>query len=190
MGVEIEAKMKLDDPSAVLLILSSSNAPPPVEHREINTFLDTPERSLTSSDRGLRIRADRLVATGGDQVIITYKGPRQPGPLKTRQEVELHADSDTDAAALLACLGYRPTLRFEKHRTAFAFMRCAIDIDRLPLLGGFIEIEGPDEPSVLAARAALGLSDVPLIADSYAVLLIRHLQHNGIESRDIRLSAV
>jgi adenylate cyclase class 2 len=190
MGVEIEAKMKLDDPSAVLRVLAGSGCPAPVEHMEINTFLDTPDRSLTSSDQGLRIRTDRLLASGREDVIITYKGPRQPGPFKTRQEVELHAASDTDAAALLACLGYRQTLRFEKHRTAYAFMGCAIDIDRLPLLGNFIEIEGPDEPSVQAARNALGLADLPLISDSYATLLNRYLEQNRIPSRNIRLSAL
>jgi adenylate cyclase class 2 len=186
MGIEIEAKMKLDDPSAILRHLAAA-CPPPVEHIEINTFLDTPDRSLTKSDRGLRIRTDRDPATAIEQVIITYKGPRQPGPLKTRQEVELHAASDTDAAALLECLGYRPTLRFEKHRTAYKFMGCAVDIDRLPLLGGFIEIEGPDEQSVMSARRALGLSHAPLIGDSYATMLSQHLERQAIASRDIRL---
>jgi adenylate cyclase class 2 len=189
MGLEIEAKMKLDDPSAVLRILAADGAAPPIEHLEINTFLDMPDRALTKNDRGLRIRTDRDLGAGREDVIITYKGPRQAGSLKTREEVELHATSDADAAALLACLGFHKTLRFEKRRTSFKFMKCKVEFDRLPILGSFVEIEGPDQASVMAARKALGLADVPLISDSYATMLNRHLETHGIAQRDLKLSA-
>jgi adenylate cyclase class IV len=48
-----------------------------------------------------------------------------------------------------------------------------VELDELPHLGCFVEIEGPDEQSVLAVRDRLGLAG-PGITKSYLAMLDAH----------------
>jgi adenylate cyclase class 2 len=54
-----------------------------------------------------------------------------------------------------------------------------VELDELPYLGSFVEVEGPDEATVLAVREQLGLSDRPIVKSSYIALLMGHLQERG-----------
>jgi predicted adenylyl cyclase CyaB len=60
---------------------------------EANTVVDTPEMSLRTSSRLLRVREAGRVAT------LTYKGPPEAGRHKSREELELEID---EAAAMMA----------------------------------------------------------------------------------------
>jgi hypothetical protein len=60
-----------------------------------------------------------------------------------------------------------------------------VEIDELPRLGFFIEIEGPTEEAVLQARQALGLSESPLIKAAYSAMLTEYLQERGDSSMDV-----
>jgi adenylate cyclase class IV len=46
-------------------------------------------------------------------------------------------------------------------------------LDQLPLLGDFVEIEGPDEEKIATAQEKLGLSDLSHIAEGYASLVAK-----------------
>ena len=63
---------------------------------------------------------------------------------------------------------------------------CEAALDELPLLGTFVEIEGPSERDVSAARDALALADFPLISSGYISLLASYLQQRRINDRHIR----
>ena len=94
---------------------------------------------------GLRLRTNHDSATGTETHIITWKGPRQPGALKSREEVELTVTDPADAALLLEKLGYVKVLTFEKRRQSWQLGGCKVELDELPLLGSFVEVEGPGE---------------------------------------------
>jgi hypothetical protein len=49
----------------------------------------------------------------------------------------------------------------------------------LPLLGDFVEIEGPNEEEITNVQNNLGLNDLPHISKSYASLLKERLQQSG-----------
>ena len=87
---------------------------------------------------------------------------------------------------LLGELGYRHVLTFEKRRTRYTLDGCRIELDDLPVIGGFVEIEGPSDELVLAARDKLGLGEAPLIKSSYIAMLKTHLHEVGEDTDTIR----
>src|SRR5439155_22379617 len=177
------AKMKVDDLEVVRGRLKERGATLGGEYLESNTFFDTEDRSLLAADKGLRLRRAHNLQTGRDEFVITYKGPRQHGELKTRDEQELTVTSERDAVALLQCLGYIIILVFEKRRQTWHYEECKVELDELPHLGFFVEIEGPREQQVMKVRQLLGLSDRAIVKASYTALLMTHLQERGETSR-------
>ena len=169
--LEIEAKIKIDDFSPIRSRLKALDAQLIGQHHETNIFLDTPDKKLLSADSGLRLRRNHNFQNNKTQFVLTFKGPRLPGQVKARQEYETEVSSDENTLSLLSCLGFVPTLRFEKNRESWKLGDCKVELDDLPKLGRFVEIEGPDEARVLEVRGLLGLGSEPMIHESYAALL-------------------
>ncbi len=185
MPVEIEAKMKIKDLAVVRDRLKAVGATPAGSVMELNTFFDRDDRSLLAADQGLRLRVKRDIATGHAEYIITFKGPRQHGQLKSREENELTVGSDADAIRLLRCLGFHRVISFEKKRESWKLQGCSVELDELPYLGSFVEIEGPDEHAVLRVRDLLNLTGEPVMRASYIALLTTQLQEQGNSQREI-----
>lgn len=103
---------------------------------ERNVRYDDAASGLVASGQVLRLRADTRVR-------LTYKGQGaalDSGAL-TRFEAEVEV-SDFDAMqAILARLGYRPYMTYEKYRTTYTLAGVEIVLDELPY-GNFVEIEG------------------------------------------------
>ncbi|MEM9295569.1 MAG: class IV adenylate cyclase, partial [Planctomycetota bacterium] len=141
MGVEIEAKMRLVDRAALEGRLRERGAERVAVLHETNAYYDTAEGGLKATDQGLRVRVE-TDADGGRTATITHKGPRAHGPLKSRTETELPVDDPDLASALLAALGYEHVVTFEKRRDRYALGGCRVELDTLPRIGAFVEIEG------------------------------------------------
>lgn len=185
MPLEIEAKMKVNDLDAVRRRLDAAGAARGGHFLETNLFFDTEDRSLLAADQGLRLRINRDLETGTEQYILTFKGPRRHGSLKTRDEHELAVADPRAAATLLSHLGYAQVLSFQKKRESWMLDDCHIELDDLPHLGSFVEIEGPSEQAVLDIRSRLGLADRALVRASYIGLLMSYLQENCLPQREI-----
>lgn len=184
MPVEIEAKLKVNDFEQVRERLKSAGATHVGNVIETNFFFDTDDRSLLAADQGLRLRHKR--SSSGDEpekFIITFKGPRQQGKFKSRDELEVGVLNGKDAVALLDRLGYHEVLRFEKRRETWKLEGCLVELDELPHLGCYVEIEGPKEETIQKIRELLHLSARPLVSASYAALLMTYLQEQGKSSR-------
>ena len=179
MAVEIEAKMKVANLESGRARLREHGAERVGAHFEVNEFFDTEDRTLLAADKGLRLRRSRDDQTAEEKFVITFKGPRQHGQLKSREEDEVAVASFDDARRLLHALGYVTILSFEKRRESWELGNCKIELDELPLLGTFVEIEGPRDQDVLNVRELLRLADHPLIKTGYAALLSTHLQEQG-----------
>jgi adenylate cyclase class 2 len=180
MGVEIEAKMAVEDHEPVRRALLAQGAKQISRVLEINRILDTDDRLLQSAGKGLRVRVNRNLATQEEQTVLTIKGPLKPGPLKSREESELTVAEPQAALRFLETLGYRPVLTFEKRRETWELADCKVELDELPMLGRFVEIEGPGEASVMAVRNSLGLGEHPVIKTSYVGLLIDYLKKHNL----------
>jgi len=183
-NIEIEAKMRLTDRAAMERRLAEVGATPIARLIETNTFFDTPEGRLKSSDQGLRIRVE-TDEQGGRRVIMTHKGPRAHGQLKSRTETEVQVDDARHAAAMLDALGFRRGLSFEKRRSRWRLDACNVELDTLPYLGQFIEIEGPSDHAILAVRQTLGLAEAALIRTSYIAMLVAYVRENNISAQHI-----
>jgi adenylate cyclase, class 2 len=188
MAVEIEAKMKVDNLATVRSRITACGGTPVGEFLERNVFFDTEDRLLLAADKGLRVRKNHNVKTGADTIVITHKGPRQPGALKTRDEMELEVSSLDDATKLFEALGYQQVLSFEKRRESWTVGKCKVELDEVPHLGAFVEIEGPREDAVMQVREELGLSGQPIVKSSYTALLMTWLQEHGKTQRVVRFS--
>ena len=185
MPVEIEVKMRLDAPDALEAELRSLGATCRGSVLEQNTYYDTPAADLRRGGQGLRLRIEQSIDGDQRQVIVTHKGPRAPGSVKSRQETQVHLCDAGNGRELLEALGYRPVLSFEKRRRRWQLDDCSVEIDTLPYLGNFAEIEGPDEPTILAVRRRIGMDEVPLIQKSYLGLLREHLKTHGISEAHV-----
>jgi adenylate cyclase, class 2 len=177
MPLEIEAKMKLPDRERLLAALQAAGATSAGEVFETNEFYDTAEKALLADDRGLRLRLARNTLTGQVVCTMTHKGPRQEGPFKSREETELTVDKPAEARRMLECLGFHLITSFDKRRQSWLLDDCRIELDELPHLGLFVEIEGPSETAVEQTRQRLGLGDHHLIAASY-IAMLRHWQQD------------
>src|SRR3954452_17985749 len=109
MAVELEAKLSVESFDPVRVRLREAGATRVGDHFEVNTFFDTPSRTLTQAKHALGLRLQRDGATGGLPSVITWKARQHPGPLKSREELEFEASSRDAAAVLFERLGYLRT---------------------------------------------------------------------------------
>jgi predicted adenylyl cyclase CyaB len=165
--------------------LIAAGAEKVVELLEVNTFFDTPKGDLKAADEGLRVRLETSTDGSHVEATITHKGPRAHGRIKTRAESEVVVADAHAAAQLLIALGYVSVLSFEKRRRRWKLDGCRVEVDTLPYLGDFVEIEGPTEAAVLAVRRRLDLDHLPMISASYISMLVTYLSENAIRAEHV-----
>jgi adenylate cyclase class 2 len=185
MHEEIEAKLKVDSLEEVERSLQQGSASFVRETVQTDVYFDTPDGKLTRCDECLRLRCEEIGRR--ERLILAYKGPKQQDDYKRRTEIEVEV-KDGDATELfLAALGYRKALAFNKKRRLWRLHDCEVALDELPLLGVFVEIEGPDSRTILRVQEMLGLSRVPHTMDSYATLIDQELSRLGSGQREVYL---
>ena len=118
---------------------------------------------------------------------MTYKGPKEKDNFKKRREIEINVQNIDSTAELFAALGYEKALVFEKKRQLWKLGGCDVALDQLPLLGSFVEIEGPDDEKIATVQKALDLKNLSHIQESYALLMQQKLNQLGDERKEILL---
>ena len=106
--------------------------------------------------------------------------------MKSREETELTVADARDATRLLEQLGFRRTLSFQKRRETWKLGGCKVELDELPHLGCFVEVEGPDEATVMKVREELGLAGRPMSKTSYIAMLQGYLKDRGQTADEVR----
>ncbi len=185
MCTEIEAKLKVDSLTEIEHKLTELSAEFLTEQLQTDYFFDNVDTTLTKSDRCLRLR--RHMAGKGERYFLTYKGAKEKSNFKKRQEIEFEISNADSVHKLLSVLGYEQVLVIEKKRRLWRFGQCEVALDQLPLLGYFVEIEGPDDKSITKVQNSLGLSDLPHIPKSYASLIKKQLQQLGKDDKSVFL---
>jgi len=169
MSTEIEAKLNVKSHKKVIARLTELGAEFLEEQLQVDTYFDDAGATFKNSDRALRLRRQRT--DDQEKIFLTYKGAGEKSKFKKRQEVEIEVSDADSARELLSALGYEQVLVLEKKRRTWRVGECEVSLDELPLLGGFVEIEGPDEGIIADVQRDLGLSDLPHITKSYAFLM-------------------
>jgi adenylate cyclase class 2 len=173
MGQELEIKLRCRDLAAVRATLEAAGATHVADVLEINTLFDTPDGRLRSADCGLRLR-QCLAVEGEATANLTYKGPRTGGPFKQREELESGVTDEPAVAGILERLGISPTVVYEKRRRSWTLKGCQVELDELPRLGTFVEIEGPDAQAIQQVRKTLELQAAEAEPATYVELAVQH----------------
>ena len=147
---------------------------------ESDQVYDRSDQELRRTGQLLRLRSAR----GG--WTLTYKGPARANSIyKSREEIETTFTSAEEAGQaleyILAKLGYTPSWRYEKYRTAFQDDQDGagkIFLDETPI-GVFLELEGAED-WIDRTASRLGYSTSDYVTRSYASLYSSYLElHDG-----------
>jgi adenylate cyclase class 2 len=177
MGIETEIKLRVESLEGLEDRLTELGAAFVAEQVQTDCYFDDGSRTLTGSDRCLRLR--RLRVGNTDRNLLTYKGAKEEHELKRRQEIEIEVEDRNSAVELLCALGYEEVLTFEKKRRVWRLCECEVALDELPLLGSFVEIEGPNTDKIKEVQGSLGLEQLGHVPDSYASLVAERLRQRS-----------
>lgn len=153
---EVELKFRVADLAALERRLAGLGATPQPPVDQVDGYFGHPARDFAATDEALRLR--RV----GDDVAITWKGPRIDATTKTRREIELDvaACGPGDATTarwteLLEALGFRQVREVAKRRRTATLewqgSPAEIAIDHVSGLGDFVEIETQADAATLNA---------------------------------------
>jgi adenylate cyclase class 2 len=176
-GREIEVKIPLPGVDGVPDKLKAAGFSVSAERIfEANTLYDTAEQDLRRNQQILRLRQV------GQRVVLTWKGPGEPGPHKNREERETGIESFPEMHVILERLGYVPTFRYEKFRTEFRQKGedgRVVTLDETPI-GIFLELEGPGDWIDRTAQF-LGFNKEDYVLESYGQLYLNYCARRGLQ---------
>lgn len=175
--IETEVKIKINTHIAKMITSTLHNAAlkPKKHHIETNIIFDTKKLSLKKSKQVLRVRYIEPIGGGcslNPEITFKKKARRKNG-ISSRVEINIRLCGNNDIAAtleLLKGLGFKPTFMYEKIRCSYELNKTLIEIDEIPMLGYFLEIEGKPK-HIEASLKWLNLEYVPRCESSYINLL-------------------
>ncbi len=188
MAWETELKLRVSSHDPVRERLREHSAARAGKVLEVNDIFDRPDGALRRRGVGLRIRSTRPQVGGDDLTMMTVKGVRLPGVVKSREEVEFPVPNAETASRALNLLGFVRVLRYQKRRESWQLGECRVELDEPPQIGIFVEIEGPDEQTIFAMRRTLGLDDAEPVAESYVHLVAAYCDAYGLTDRVVEFS--
>ncbi len=169
MSTEIEAKFKVDSLEKIRERLEELGAEFVAEQSQEDILFDNADGTLAKADSCIRLR--KLTTDNNTKFILTYKGAKEKSDFKKRRELETEISNVESVRDIFHALGYNKKITVEKKRSVWKYGGCEVALDRLKLLGDFVEIEGPNENAINDVQESLGLADLKHIPDSYASLI-------------------
>ena len=151
--LEIEMKIHIRDEQQLRDQLQVLGATKIINLEHIDRYYDRPasQTSFALTDEALRLRQSsehdpttwEILRVKND---LTYKGPKEPGVIKSRKELICEITHPNEMDGILISLGYIMRCKIEKHREVFHLRyqekNIEILIDRVEgLTGAFMEAE-------------------------------------------------
>lgn len=178
MALEQEVKLAYASVEAARHAVQRAGGRLVVSRRLLDDRLyDTHDFALRNTGQGLRIRQD------GPHVVLTWKGPPQPGAVKIREEIESECSDAVTLGAVLGALGYLPRFRAQKYREEYDVNGATVTVDDTPM-GVFVEIEAPPD-AIAQVAASLGRSQADYELASYASLWRARCETRGVAAGDM-----
>jgi adenylate cyclase, class 2 len=173
MGMEIEAKLKVESLAEVERRLKDVKAEFVAQQHQRDVYYDDPLRALEGGDRCLRLRYQRI----GDleEFFLTHKGPKQKDDFKKREEIEVSVGDGQALDRLLTSVGFRQALVVTKTRRVWRMGGCLVALDEVADLGTFVEIEGPHDKAIKAVQKGLGLDGLSHVLKGYASMMAKRV---------------
>ncbi|MFQ5412346.1 MAG: class IV adenylate cyclase [Phycisphaerae bacterium] len=175
MPTELECKIPIESHEPIRRRLRQAGAEYVGRVQEVNGIFDDAAGSLRKAGCGLRVRAVEVLDGKGPGATWTYKGPRQPGAFKCREELEVSIGAAETATAILQALGYQRRVVFEKRRESWRLNSGRVELDEVPTLGCFVEVEASSDEVIgsilnqlrLSGESHLNTGYVSMLADRY-----------------------
>ncbi|NOX57317.1 MAG: class IV adenylate cyclase [Planctomycetes bacterium] len=186
MALELEIKIKVSAHEPVRDALRRVGGVLKSTVLEVNRLFDNTDGALRTRGEVLRLRTQRSIDGSSDKVRLTYKGPTEGGVYKSRQEHEVEVSDADTMLAILTNLGYRDAFLFEKRRETWTLAGATVELDEVPHLGTFVEIEAATPEKIDAICERLGLDPSDAVAQTYVGLLLSNDAVNAIISRQVR----
>ncbi|MFC5719128.1 class IV adenylate cyclase [Streptomyces gamaensis] len=184
--IEAELKARVRDPEDLLRRLDRRATARPEVYRD--TYFDTPDGTLTSGDRELRIRTVHG-GSGGVRSLLTYKEPRVDEASASKPEHETHIDVPAAMQVILGGLGYLPAVAFEKRCRNYVLeergRQLLATVVRIPEIEGtFVEVETLTTEEdlqaalgdVRAVLGTLGIAEDDLTTEPYTAAVAARRQ--------------
>ncbi len=131
---------------------------------EHNIVFDSPDFSLRKKGFLLRLRKD-------SKNTLTFKSKIKSKKFKKRQETEFQVKNFNQTKKIIEKIGFFPAFVYEKKRKYFDFKGTEIQIDELPFIGFYLEIEGT-EKGIIKAEKELNLKEKNRITTNYLQLFV------------------
>lgn len=170
MPIELECKVRVPSLVPIRGRLQSAGASWVGRVLETNRLFDRRDDSLREAGCGLRVRSVEVLDGRGPAATLTYKGPRTPSLFKRREEIEVDIGDTEAMTEVLHALGYAEKIIFEKRRESWLLDPCHVELDELPKLGTFVEVEGPDERAIQDVLSSTGLAEAEHVSEGYAAM--------------------
>lgn len=180
MALEQEVKLQYANVEAARSAVMTAGGRLVCSRRLIDDQLfDTANDTLRSRGTALRLRRD------GSRAAVTWKGPAERAPVKSREELETTVGDPVILEAILRALGYAPRFRSQKYREDYTLGGAAVVIDETPV-GVFVEIEGTPELIATVAKT-LGRTPADYRVESYPTLWQQWCEAQGRPAGDMLL---
>jgi adenylate cyclase, class 2 len=177
--MEIEVKFKVADHEPVRERLRQLGATRVSRVLETNHIFDDAARSLLARRRGLRIRSCRDDEDGSISGMLTYKGPPIASAAKQRVEIETSIGNSDAARRILEALGYVEVISFQKRRETWRWQDVLVELDELPQLGLYLEIEAPTLARLTEFEDHALFPTGEPISQTYVALVAQYCERTG-----------
>ncbi len=169
MPMEIEVKVRVGDFEGVRGALVREGGVRVGRVREVNVFYDR-GGELRRKDSGLRVRVS-VGEDGAERGLLTFKGPASETGVRAREAFDVKVEPVEQVGPMLKGMGFTQVLLFEKDRETWEVGGCLVELDELPGMGKFVEVEGGagmGEEVVRAVQARLGLGELADVVEGYS----------------------
>jgi predicted adenylyl cyclase CyaB len=174
--VEFESKYTVTDPTKLQIRLAELHFAASDSTLQRDEYYDTESKSLEGIDFVVRLRKE------GTTVKCAFKGPRSWTEKNeySRVELELKLESEESARREFENRGLRIAWYFEKKRRSFRSPDglVVIELDEIPEMGFFAEIEGP-APKVREVAGTLSAFLGEKQRRNYQELFLDHKRRQG-----------
>lgn len=140
--VEIEVKVKIEDPTGLEKCFIGQGYTLKEKLRETDTYFDGGMNGIKKSGQALRVRKTVDCATGKEHSSITFKGEKLDKISMARLELETGVENGETAERILRALGFFPVQPIVvKTRKVLKKEDISVCVDDVQGLGSFLELE-------------------------------------------------
>jgi len=175
--IEVEIKVPVDDFASIREALKKTYTSFVGYSRDDDMYFNHPCRDFKNTDEALRIRN-----SSSEGYVVTYKGPRLQGSMKSRTELNMKIEDFNNFLQILKQVGFEFSAHVVKVREKWTIGVASVNLDTVEGLGKFVEVEVNVETvdNVIDAEGiingilrTLGLEDKPTIRESYLELIMK-----------------